>query len=1186
MRIRELRLIRYGKFTDRTLSLPAAAQDIHLIVGPNEAGKSTVRQAISDWLFGIPMRTTMGFLHPMADLRIGGILEAMRRGPEPDTSAISGAGAGAGAGNDITPLGTSARLDFIRKKGRKDTLVDGGQDNKVLPANTLAAWLGQLDEDAFNRLYALDHTTLVEGSEGILQASDDIGRMLFQSAAGIGHLGEAQKQLEDEADQLWAPRKSDKRLFYQAQESFEAARRELNQAQLRTKDWKAQHDALVSTNQALDEARRRHAELQQQKSRLERIRRVQPLLLALDAALSEEAQLKADDQPLPLPEDAAQIYQEASQQSLIVEANSQHLSAELTELKQQLSSIVIDQAVLGLATEIIALNEARLRLHDHPAQIQKCRSILEEKWLKASQLANELGWSAEDESQLARQLPPANLREMLQALIDQHAGIQQAREHATQQLDKLNEQIRQWQAQVQALNADQRDNRLSALLEQARKLGDLDKIEANHQANIAQCDGLIDQALAQMGPWQQPIDTLQAMLVPETQQLQRLLDQQQEDESRLRAAETSLATQTQRIQQQELALQQLVRHHQPVSKEQLLQARARRDDHWQQIKANPDSLLTEAQGFESQIQTADELADARLERAQHEADRQAKAYQLEQLQLSAATTQTEIEAIRQQINQRDLMWQAQASACGLPQLPLALAPVWLQQRQQALAAHQQKAQTLLAHQQHQAQVEKLRQMLIERLGGEVSDSSTLTIEDALQMASARIAETNRIQGKIDTLNQQLDEASQQLPAAQSAQHSAEQQWQRWQSSWLGLLQDTGHSPDTPVERLKTQLGLMQALQTLLDEMSTLRRDQLDALQADLKRWESDAQLLATQLMSDQAPACAQAVALALHQRLETARQQQAEAERLDKAHAQKKQALDEAERQQREIAARLHPLMLKAGVTDMPALAQAIEHANQRRQIKQSIAQHQQQLVQAADGLPIEQLREEAASMDPDQLHAQLQSLDLDAQHLIETIQQLSTQQGQQKSVFDALNGDDRAAQAASRQQEAVARMTEAAERYLRLKTASRLLAWSIEKFRETHQGPMLATASTLFGQLTLGRFSRLLVDTDDHDKPRLLGIRQDGTPVDVPGLSEGTRDQLYLALRLAALTHQNDQGRRVPLIADDLFINFDDARTAAGLRMLGELSASRQIIFLTHHAHLLPLARQVLGEQLNVIEL
>ncbi|PQA81922.1 hypothetical protein C5F52_18100 [Limnohabitans sp. TS-CS-82] len=164
MRIRELKLIRYGKFTDRSLSLPFADRDIHLIVGPNEAGKSTVRTAIGDWLFGIPMRTPLAFLHPMSELRIGGVIEKQgSRGNEED------------------------RLAFDRAKGNKNTLRS--PEDVPLPEGVLHAWLGGLQQPTFNRMYALDHTTLVEGSAGILSASDDVGRMLFQSATGIEHLG-------------------------------------------------------------------------------------------------------------------------------------------------------------------------------------------------------------------------------------------------------------------------------------------------------------------------------------------------------------------------------------------------------------------------------------------------------------------------------------------------------------------------------------------------------------------------------------------------------------------------------------------------------------------------------------------------------------------------------------------------------------------------------------------------------------------------------------------------------------------------------------------------------------------------------------------------------------------------------------------------------------------------------------
>ena len=131
----------------------------------------------------------------------------------------------------------------------------------------------------------------------------------------------------------------------------------------------------------------------------------------------------------------------------------------------------------------------------------------------------------------------------------------------------------------------------------------------------------------------------------------------------------------------------------------------------------------------------------------------------------------------------------------------------------------------------------------------------------------------------------------------------------------------------------------------------------------------------------------------------------------------------------------------------------------------------------------------------------------------------------------------------------------------------------------------MLAKASTIFSTLTGGSFNRLLVDTEEQT-PRLFGIRPDAQQVDVAGMSEGTRDQLYLALRLSALELQIDQGLNMPLIADDLFINFDDSRTAAGLKVLGALSQKMQVVFLTHHDHLVPLAKEVLGADLNVVYL
>ncbi len=113
--------------------------------------------------------------------------------------------------------------------------------------------------------------------------------------------------------------------------------------------------------------------------------------------------------------------------------------------------------------------------------------------------------------------------------------------------------------------------------------------------------------------------------------------------------------------------------------------------------------------------------------------------------------------------------------------------------------------------------------------------------------------------------------------------------------------------------------------------------------------------------------------------------------------------------------------------------------------------------------------------------------------------------------------------------------------------------------------------------RLTLGHYAELLVD-HDGDKARLGGLTSDHSVVPVDGMSEGTVDQLFLALRLAAVEDAVEAGSKLPFLADDLFINYDDERAAAGLRVLAELAEKTQVLFFTHHQHLVGLARQALS--------
>jgi len=148
------------------------------------------------------------------------------------------------------------------------------------------------------------------------------------------------------------------------------------------------------------------------------------------------------------------------------------------------------------------------------------------------------------------------------------------------------------------------------------------------------------------------------------------------------------------------------------------------------------------------------------------------------------------------------------------------------------------------------------------------------------------------------------------------------------------------------------------------------------------------------------------------------------------------------------------------------------------------------------------------------------------------------------------------------------------AEQYVRVKLASRILRDEIERYRQQHQGPLLERASEHFAVLTQGSFAGLRADINEKDEPVLVGVRPNDDRVYVEGMSSGTRDQLYLSLRLASLERYMDSAEPMPFIVDDILVHFDDERSVATLGVLAELARKTQIILFTHHRRLVEQAQ------------
>ncbi len=149
MKILQLELLAFGLFTNKCLDFSTG--ELQLIYGANEAGKSTMRRALTHFLFGFPARTTDAFLHANNKLRIGARL----------------------LGNE------GEELLCYRRKGRKNTLLDA--NNKPLNEKHLQAFLGGMSEAQFLALCCFDHDRLRQGGEDLLNGGGDVGESLFEA---------------------------------------------------------------------------------------------------------------------------------------------------------------------------------------------------------------------------------------------------------------------------------------------------------------------------------------------------------------------------------------------------------------------------------------------------------------------------------------------------------------------------------------------------------------------------------------------------------------------------------------------------------------------------------------------------------------------------------------------------------------------------------------------------------------------------------------------------------------------------------------------------------------------------------------------------------------------------------------------------------------------------------------------
>lgn len=154
--------------------------------------------------------------------------------------------------------------------------------------------------------------------------------------------------------------------------------------------------------------------------------------------------------------------------------------------------------------------------------------------------------------------------------------------------------------------------------------------------------------------------------------------------------------------------------------------------------------------------------------------------------------------------------------------------------------------------------------------------------------------------------------------------------------------------------------------------------------------------------------------------------------------------------------------------------------------------------------------------------------------------------------------------------------MKENIQDYLTINLSIELILQIIRDYQEKHRLPLLEKATAHFKAMTCGLYHRVQLNMLESQS-YLTCVDHKEREISLIQLSQGTRDQLYLSLKLALYETLIDCKESLPLVLDDILVQFDDRRAVSALKVIQKLSASTQVFFLTHHPHIVKLAEKTL---------
>lgn len=1167
MKLRRLDLKAFGPFTDQTLLFDSSGPGLHVIYGPNEAGKSSSLRALKALLYGFHPQTPDNFLHSYNQLLVGGSLENR-------------------AGQTIV---------FQRRKRRVNDLIDS--EGAPLDQGLLAPFIHGVQPEIFEFLYGIDHESLVRGGREILARKGEVGQALFAAGAGISALREVIDQLEQEASGLF---KSTGQVpeINRAIKRFTELQKDARSLSLSATQWKEHRKALkdAETERANLERDRDHKN--REVRRLERLEQAIPELAILKELLEQK---KALGPVTLLPPDFSQRYQQVVEELSEGGAQIKRDSDRLRQIEEKRGEISYNTDLLALADTVDDFHQRlgayRKGQQDRPERNGMRIGLRSEAALLLRQARPDL--PLEDVEKLR---PALARKRTIQALSGRYEAISSQLSRA----EKQSKAVIREQAEVDralagmAVPRESRD--LLLAVKMAQKAGDVDALLLKNRKEAAEGRRECLAELKRIGLWDGDLEALVDLTLPLLETVQRCENEHAAIGDQRRALDKDRSGVARELRNVSAEIRKIEYGGDVPSEAELIRTREKREEGWRLLRCqwldgedvegesrayDPAKPLPEA--YEGMVRLADRVAD----RLRHEAERVANAAafraQEENLQESLAENDRLSQDLALLRREFDEMWGRIWAPAGISPLSPKEMSGWLA----AMEKVRYRVGDLLKKEReiHREELQKqgLRNGVLHHLAllgeedvpaGDALGPVLVFAEAVLDVIAGENADLEKLRERRKIADRALVQAKEDLATAQEALVDWQDQWRKALFA-LGL--NDGISPHEAVD----YIDILQSCLDKVKEADDLQK-RIDGIDRDAGQLEQEVRLLVEKIDPGMVTVPLEQAILQLRAMLAQARKGKTLDDKLADEIDGLRGEIATAEETLKGARDRMAELIRIAGCEKPEELAGVIGRFVEHQRLQEKISATRETLARIGAGASIEELDRQAQETGIDEISSRVDSLRLEITERIHPeINRVSQVIGEEITRLAAMDGGAMAADAAEKMEQELAGIRRMAGRYARLKLASRILQQEIERYREEHQGPVLKIASRYFADLTLGSFSGLKADLDDRGEPVLVGVRPGGNWVAVEGMSDGTCDQLFLALRMATLEWRLEKSESMPLIVDDILINFDDARSRATLQALADLSQKIQVILFTHHRQVVQDARTLAGgREIHIHEL